>query len=121
MAAPPCLPAPFSPTTPTPPSPAIPHPHAIYSHAPLQSGDKPASVAGLIEFTDVHFRYPARPTVEVFQGLTLTIPAGRTVALCGESGSGKSTAIALIQRWYDPGETPVPMPAGMNFASSMGL
>lgn len=86
-----------------------------------ESGEKPDRVVGHIQFRNVVFRYPARPTVEVFQGFTLDIPAGRTVALVGESGSGKSTAIALIQRWYDPGETPVPMPAGMNFASSMGL
>jgi len=67
-----------------------------------ESGEKPDRVVGHIQFRNVVFRYPARPTVEVFQGFTLDIPAGRTVALVGESGSGKSTAIALIQRWYDP-------------------
>ena len=57
---------------------------------------------GDVTFDDVHFRYPARPTVGVLCGLSMRIEAGSTVALVGSSGSGKTTAIELLQRFYDP-------------------
>ncbi|XP_055625929.1 multidrug resistance protein homolog 49 [Toxorhynchites rutilus septentrionalis] len=66
------------------------------------SGLRPATINGAIEFTDVSFRYPARSDVQVLQGLNLTIEAGKTVALVGPSGCGKSTCLQLIQRLYDP-------------------
>ncbi|XP_050216612.1 putative multidrug resistance protein [Mercurialis annua] len=59
-------------------------------------------VRGEIEFKDIYFSYPSRPDTAIFQGLNLTIPAGRTVGLVGGSGSGKSTIISLLQRFYDP-------------------
>ena len=55
-----------------------------------------------IVFTDVEFKYPARPDVPILQGLSLTIRKGETVALVGTSGCGKSTCIQLVQRFYDP-------------------
>ncbi len=55
-----------------------------------------------IEFENVFFNYPQRPDAKILQGLTLSIPAGKTVALCGSSGGGKSTVIQLLQRFYDP-------------------
>ena len=48
------------------------------------------------------FSYPSRPAAPVLTSLSLTIPAGRTTALVGASGSGKSTVIQLLQRFYDP-------------------
>lgn len=57
---------------------------------------------GKIEFDDVFFFYPSRPGRMIFQGLTLRIEGGKTVALVGESGCGKSTIIGLIERFYDP-------------------
>ena len=57
---------------------------------------------GRIEFKDVVFRYPTRPDVSVYGGLSLTIEPGETVALVGPSGCGKSTAVALLERFYDP-------------------
>lgn len=42
------------------------------------------------------------PSVQVFNNFSLMIPAGKTVALVGSSGSGKSTAVQLIERFYDP-------------------
>jgi ATP-binding cassette subfamily B (MDR/TAP) protein 1 len=57
---------------------------------------------GNIEFHDVRFRYPTRPTLRILRNLSFTCPSGSTTALVGPSGSGKSTTIALLQRFYDP-------------------
>ncbi|XP_002519757.2 ABC transporter B family member 9 [Ricinus communis] len=59
-------------------------------------------IKGDIELKDVHFRYPARPDVKIFAGFSLQIPSGKTAALVGQSGSGKSTVVSLIERFYDP-------------------
>lgn len=59
-------------------------------------------VTGTIEFRDVHFRYPTRPEQRVLQGLNLSIKPGQYIALVGASGCGKSTTIALLERFYDP-------------------
>jgi ATP-binding cassette subfamily B (MDR/TAP) protein 1 len=64
-------------------------------------GKKPGTVDGEIEFRDVHFAYPSRLEVEVFRGLSLKVPAGKTVALVGASGGGKSTTVHLLERFYD--------------------
>ncbi|PAN30178.2 hypothetical protein PAHAL_5G295800 [Panicum hallii] len=61
-----------------------------------------ASVRGDIDFQNVCFSYPLRPSIQIFKDLSLSIPSGKTVALVGESGSGKSTVIALLERFYDP-------------------
>ncbi|XP_060215703.1 putative multidrug resistance protein [Lycium barbarum] len=57
---------------------------------------------GKIELKNVFFNYPSRPDQAIFQGVNLKIEAGKTVALVGQSGSGKSTMIGLIERFYDP-------------------
>ncbi|KAJ4967037.1 hypothetical protein NE237_018886 [Protea cynaroides] len=59
-------------------------------------------VHGNIEFMDVYFHYPTRPSEQTLSGFSLSIPSGNTVALVGQSGSGKSTVISLIERFYDP-------------------
>ncbi|GJN15113.1 hypothetical protein PR202_gb02004 [Eleusine coracana subsp. coracana] len=59
-------------------------------------------VAGEVEFCDIYFSYPSRPDTQIFRDLNLRIPPGKTVALVGESGCGKSTIIALLERFYDP-------------------
>ena len=51
---------------------------------------------------NVSFRYPSRPDSQVLHGLDLEIPKGKTVALVGKSGCGKSTIVNLLQRFYDP-------------------
>lgn len=58
-------------------------------------------IRGEIEFQNVKFAYPSRPDAVVLKDFSLKIKAGQTVALVGASGSGKSTAIALVQRFYD--------------------
>ena len=57
---------------------------------------------GQVEFDDVHFSYPTRLNVPILRGLSTKIAAGKTVALVGHSGCGKSTFIQLLQRFYDP-------------------
>ena len=67
-----------------------------------EDGEKLTSMEGSIEFRDVHFRYPTRPEQPVLRGLNLTVKPGQYVALVGASGCGKSTTIALLERFYDP-------------------
>ncbi|OTB07208.1 hypothetical protein M426DRAFT_318239 [Hypoxylon sp. CI-4A] len=65
-------------------------------------GESVESVNGAVEFRDVHFRYPTRLEQPVLRGLNMTIRPGQYVALVGASGCGKSTTIALLERFYDP-------------------
>ncbi|KAH9616317.1 hypothetical protein KSS87_002907 [Heliosperma pusillum] len=66
------------------------------------SGKKLDKVDGHIEFRDVYFSYPSRPEAKIFDKFCLDIPAGKIVALVGGSGSGKSSVISLIERFYEP-------------------
>ncbi|MGC1288737.1 MAG: ABC transporter ATP-binding protein, partial [Streptosporangiaceae bacterium] len=61
----------------------------------------PAQVTGHVRLEDVSFAYPGadRPALT---GVDLDIPAGRTLALVGETGSGKTTLASLVARLYDP-------------------
>jgi ATP-binding cassette subfamily B (MDR/TAP) protein 1 len=65
-------------------------------------GLKPKKVEGHITFENVKFNYPSRPDVAVVKDLSISFPAGKTAALVGASGSGKSTVVALVERFYDP-------------------
>ncbi|KAG6526620.1 putative ABC transporter B family member 8 [Zingiber officinale] len=64
-------------------------------------GLKMEEMHGEVAFESVQFAYPSRPEVPVLRDFSLRVPAGQTVALVGTSGSGKSTAVALLQRFYD--------------------
>ncbi|KAI4965845.1 hypothetical protein ZWY2020_048012 [Hordeum vulgare] len=66
------------------------------------TGEELANVAGEVEFKKVEFCYPSRPESPIFSSFCLRVPAGRTAALVGSSGSGKSTVVALLERFYDP-------------------
>ena len=66
------------------------------------AGEPLASVKGDLEFKNVAFAYPARPNAQIYKNYNLKIKSGQTVALVGASGSGKSTAISLLERFYDP-------------------
>jgi ATP-binding cassette subfamily B (MDR/TAP) protein 1 len=82
----------------------------IYSTIDRQSPIDPSSeegarhehVVGTIRLENIKHVYPSRPEVVVMNDVSLTIPAGKTTALVGASGSGKSTIIGLVERFYSP-------------------
>lgn len=55
---------------------------------------------GDIEYRDVHFSYPSRKDIEVLKGININAKKGEKIALIGTSGSGKSTIIQLLMRFY---------------------
>ncbi|MCE7505386.1 ATP-binding cassette domain-containing protein [Polynucleobacter sp. IMCC30063] len=55
-----------------------------------------------IQFANVSFSYPSRPTFLALDHLNLTIPKGQSYALVGPSGAGKSTIFSLLLRFYEP-------------------
>ncbi len=55
---------------------------------------------GLVEFKDVSFRYPDADT-EILEDISFTAKPGETTAIIGSTGSGKSTVVNLIPRFYD--------------------
>ncbi|XP_075273573.1 ATP-binding cassette sub-family B member 5 [Opisthocomus hoazin] len=67
-----------------------------------KEGYKPDKLIGEIEFRNIHFSYPSRPDVQILKGLNLKVQTGKTIALVGASGCGKSTTVQLLQRFYDP-------------------
>ncbi|KAK9477912.1 P-loop containing nucleoside triphosphate hydrolase protein [Lipomyces japonicus] len=66
----------------------------------ISTGVKLPEVRGDMELKNIKFIYPSRPNVTVLEHYNLSIKAGTTVALVGASGSGKSTIIGLIERFY---------------------
>ncbi|TMW66361.1 hypothetical protein Poli38472_004126 [Pythium oligandrum] len=68
-----------------------------YAESPLRlTGKEPKT----IEFRDVEFAY--RPEFPILKGASFKVEAGKTVAIVGTSGSGKSTVLRLLYRFYDP-------------------
>jgi len=62
----------------------------------------PEPARGVVQLSDVTFRYPSRPDSEALSELSLTLQTGQKVALVGPSGAGKSTVLQLLLRFYDP-------------------
>jgi len=71
---------------------------------PLSGGLRPDmhDLSRGIQFKNVHFTYPSRSDMPIFNGLDLEVPAGSITAVVGPSGSGKSTLGSLLLRLYDP-------------------
>ncbi|PVH90249.1 P-loop containing nucleoside triphosphate hydrolase protein, partial [Periconia macrospinosa] len=67
-----------------------------------EEGEIPESFVGHVEFRSVNHIYPSRPDTTVLTDFSLEIPAGKTIALVGASGSGKSTIVGLLERFYLP-------------------
>ena len=70
----------------------------------ISTSPNPASIApteGRVEFRDVSFRYPYSQGRPVLENISFTAEPGQTVAIVGETGSGKSTLVSLIPRLYD--------------------
>ena len=67
----------------------------------VEDSDAPETLRTGITFTDVSFAYPGTEK-PVLAHLTMTIPAGATVAIVGENGAGKSTLVKLLCRFYEP-------------------
>jgi ATP-binding cassette subfamily B multidrug efflux pump len=73
--------------------------------APLEVQDAPDAaplppISCRVEFDDVHFRYPGDER-EILRGISFAAEPGQTVAILGTTGSGKSTLVHLIPRFYD--------------------
>lgn len=65
-------------------------------------GLRPSHITGSITLDNVYFTYPSRPDVPVLKGISMSFKSGTVSALVGASGCGKSTIVALIERFYDP-------------------
>jgi ABC-type multidrug transport system fused ATPase/permease subunit len=61
----------------------------------------PAPMVGAVDFNNVSFSYPSRPGANVLRNFSLSIPINTTAALVGSSGSGKTTVVSLLQRFYE--------------------
>ncbi|OSS43271.1 hypothetical protein B5807_12119 [Epicoccum nigrum] len=67
-----------------------------------EDGRRISTLDGKITLKDVEFSYPERPNHPVLFGITIHADPGQFVALVGTSGSGKSTVLQLLERFYDP-------------------
>jgi ATP-binding cassette subfamily B (MDR/TAP) protein 1 len=74
---------------------------------PVTTGLKGPDVSATdsISLDSVTFAYPSRPHVKVLDDLSIKIPSGKITAIVGASGSGKSTIVGLLERWYLLDET----------------
>lgn len=65
-------------------------------------GKTPVANIHSLRFENVSFAYPMRSDILIFENLSLSIQTAKTTAIVGSSGTGKSTLLALLQRFYDP-------------------
>ena len=80
--------------------------HEGIGHVKLDRDDQ-ATLAGPIHFINLTFSYPSRPEIPALRSVKFTIPAGRTTAIVGGSGSGKSTITSLLLGLYPPASSPL--------------
>eukprot|EP00357_Protocruzia_adherens_P031766 CAMPEP_0115024098 /NCGR_PEP_ID=MMETSP0216-20121206/32936_1 /TAXON_ID=223996 /ORGANISM="Protocruzia adherens, Strain Boccale" /LENGTH=1278 /DNA_ID=CAMNT_0002397893 /DNA_START=41 /DNA_END=3877 /DNA_ORIENTATION=+ len=76
--------------------------HDEAKHEIEEGNPRLKSIQGDFEFKDVDFSYPTRKEVPIFKNLNLKIEAHKTTAIVGETGSGKSTIIQLVEKFYKP-------------------
>lgn len=69
---------------------------------PLSNAGSKPTIRGKVQFKDVKFQYPSKSNVHVLQGINFIVEPGKTLAIVGESGCGKSTILSLLERFYDP-------------------
>jgi ATP-binding cassette subfamily B (MDR/TAP) protein 7 len=74
-------------------------------HDPTKITYDPKLMTTDVIFDNVHFAYPGKTDRAILKGLTFNIPQGKTVAIVGSSGCGKSTVLRLLYRFYDPATT----------------
>ncbi|KAG8432404.1 hypothetical protein GDO86_016883, partial [Hymenochirus boettgeri] len=67
-----------------------------------EEGHRLDNVKGELQFHNVNFCYPSRPDIKTLRDLNVVVKPGETTAFVGPSGSGKSSVVQLIQRFYDP-------------------
>ena len=95
---------------------------------PSQPSAMKAQSSSAIAFEQVNFSYPSRPEIPALHDINLVIPTGKTVALVGPSGAGKTTLFELLQRFYDPqqghirfNDTDITQLALTNLRDAMGM
>ncbi|SEK96515.1 ATP-binding cassette, subfamily B [Carnobacterium iners] len=69
---------------------------------PLEKRQTTPTIRGIVEFQDVSFHYADDPDTEVLSHISLKASPGQTIGILGETGSGKSTLVNLILRFFDP-------------------
>jgi ATP-binding cassette subfamily B protein len=87
----------------------------LASRSPIVSPAQPlpsrvTASGSSVDFDDVTFHYPSRPTQTALSRFSLHVQPGETVALVGSSGAGKSTVFQLLLRFYDPDPAPADAP-----------
>ena len=74
---------------------------------PIEGGEKLTTdsiVDGSVSLKNIKFHYPSKKSIQVIKEASIVVEKNKTVALVGSSGSGKSTIIQLVERFYDPVE-----------------
>ncbi|MCJ1979573.1 ABC transporter ATP-binding protein [Lactococcus carnosus] len=69
---------------------------------PLVSEKSAKTLKGYVDFEDVSFHFADDPETEILSHVSLKAAPGQTIGILGETGSGKSTLVNLIARFYDP-------------------
>lgn len=80
----------------------VPSIHLKTGFKPKNKSDDENIFDGSLIFENVNFSYPTRVESKVIKDVSLVVEKGKTLALVGPSGGGKSTIFALIERFYDP-------------------
>lgn len=72
------------------------------SQIPIESTQEENKIKGFVEFSNVSFHFSDDPITEVLSDVSFKIQPGQTLGILGETGSGKTTLVNLVARFYDP-------------------